>query len=162
MNDEGELFPPVQYDPVWMIIAISLIVLVFVFYYLIFLITKKARPEDIIAPLPVTAVGGERLSLIKNKYSEKVVEVVGAYNDGYISNRKAFQSLSVILRNFVHEYSLSGAHAMSLRDLKEAQAPELLTERIQNFYPLAFEEANLTGNVDLAAKDTLMVIQQWY
>lgn len=162
MNEEGELFPPAQYDPIWMVMIISMIVIAIIFYILVLLSTRKVKLEEMITPLPGTASGNERLSLIKNKYVKKVEDTVEAYNDGRISNRKAFQSLSILLRSFVHEYSLAGTHAMNLRDLKNASAPQLLTERIQNFYPLAFEEANRTGNVELAANDTLMVIQQWY
>lgn len=162
MNDEGSLLPPAQYDFIWPLLAIALVVMAVIFYVFLFVATKKVKPEPIVQMLPRTASSVERLSLIKNKYAQKVIHIQTAHNEGKLSTRKAFQALSINLRNFTHEYSGTGAHAMSLTDLYDTQAPKLLLEKIQNYYPLAFEEANKKGNVDLAVADALKVIQIWH
>lgn len=162
MNDEGSLFPPTQYDFIWPLLAVALVVMAIVFYVFLFVSTKKLKPEPIIQMLPRTASSMERLSLIKNKYTKKVIDIQSAHSEGTLSNRKAFQALSINLRNFTHEYSGTGAHAMSLTDLHRTQAPEVLLNKIKNYYPLAFEEANKNGNVELAVNDALRVIQLWH
>lgn len=162
MNDEGSLFPPVQYDIIWPLLAVALVIMAIVFYVFLFVSTKKVKPEPIIQMLPRTASSMERLSLIKNKYVKKVIDIQSAHAEGALSTRKAFQALSINLRNFTHEYSGTGAHAMSLTDLYQTQAPEVLLDKIRNYYPLAFEEANKDGNVNLAVDDALRVIQLWH
>lgn len=162
MNDEGSLFPPAQYDFIWPLLAIALVVMAIIFYVFLFVSTRKLKPEPIIQLLPRTASSTERLSLIKNKYVKKVMDIQAAHAEGNLTNRKAFQALSINLRNFTHEYSGTGAHAMSLTDLYETKAPEVLLDKIKNYYPLAFEEANRNGNVNLAVDDALRVIQLWH
>lgn len=161
MDDTANLFPPMQYQAGWALMAVSLILLLIIFYIVVLRSTRKLKPEPLIVSLPRVAGGEERLSLIKNKYVKKVQEIQEAYHEGDISSRKAFQALSINLRNFTHEYSRSGAHAMTLTDLHKYNAPEFLRNKIRDFYPLAFEEAERTGNVDLAVNDVLQVIALW-
>ena len=160
--EESELLAPAQYDVLWLIIAIGLVVIAGLFYSLMFFFTKKMRPEDDVTPLAKMALGAERLSLIKNKYVEEIKEIEQQHLAGDLSSRKAFQKLSICLRNFTHEYSNSGAFSMTLSDLEQQQAPQLLVEKIRNYYPLAFQEAERTGNVQLAVQDALKVVQLWH
>jgi hypothetical protein len=157
----AELIPPKQYDIAWGLIACCLIVLAIVFYITIFKLTQKVKIQENIVKLPRIAGGEERLSLVKNKYVEDIMNIQRSFEANEISDRKAFQALSIVLRNFTHEYSGSGAYAMNLSDLKQNNAPELLLEKIRNYYPLAFEEANRTGNVSLAVQDALKVVSIW-
>lgn len=160
--EENKFLGLAQYDPLWAVIAIGLIVLVGVFLTLLLVMTKKMRPDEDVQPLAKMAFGEERLSMIKNKYVTQILAIQKQYAEGSLTSRKAFQKLSICLRNFTHEYSNSGAFSMTLTDLQNKQAPKLLVDKIRNFYPLAFEEANRTGNVDLAVNDALQVIQLWH
>ncbi len=144
-----------------MLIGIGLVLIAVIFIYLVLLFTKKLKPEDFIKPLAKEVTGAERLSLVKNKYAEEIQSVQTRWDSKEISTRKAFQLLSISLRNFTHEYSGSQAFSMDLQDLENAQAPEILTDKIRNYYPLAFEEANRTGNVRLATEDALRLVQVW-
>lgn len=160
---EGQLLEPQQYDIVWAIIAIGLLVIAALFYFLLFLFTKKMKPEEEVEPLKPEVVNYYDWSkVLKDKYIKRVEVIDKNYEDGKISNRKAFQELGALLRNFTHEYSGSGAFAMGLVDLEKEKAPELLVDKIRNFYPLAFEEANRTGDVKLASDDALKVINIWH
>ena len=161
MENENSLFPPMQYELGWGIIAACLILLVIVFLITLLRMTRKAKPENPIAVLPKMANAEERLMLIKVKYSKNIENIRTSYRNNEISTRKAFQALSINLRNFTHEYSGSGAHAMTLTDLQQKNAPEILKEKIYHYYPLAFEEANRTGNIELAVNDALKVISLW-
>lgn len=160
-NAEDSLFPPMQYDPIWFIIGIGLILVAAVFIALLLFFTKKVNPNHSLKALPQEVQGEERLSLIKTHYSGEIKELEESWRDKEISTRKAFQLLSISIRNFTHEYSGSQAFAMSLRDLEEAQAPEILAEKIRHYYPIAFEEAGRTGNFSLAAEDAQKLIMVW-
>lgn len=159
---DNELFPPMQYDIMWAILAGSVLLVAIVFYVFLFVMTRKLKHKNDVMPLPKGLSNEETLSLIKNKYAENIMVVENQYKTGQISSKKAFQSLSIHLRNFTHEYSSSGAYAMTLKDLEEKDAPTSLRQRIQDFYPFAFEKAEKEGNVNLAVKDALEVIQLWH
>jgi hypothetical protein len=160
--ENDKIAGPLQFELGWAAIAIGLALIAVAYYITLILSTRKLQPREDVSMLPTVAYGPERLGLIKSKYAKKIQDVQEAYNAGNISQRKAFQSLSVNLRNFTHEYSGSGAHAMTLTDLQRHQAPALLSDRIKAFYPIAFEEAEKTGDVNLAVQDALQVIQVWY
>jgi hypothetical protein len=160
--ENAEIAGPLPFEIGWGAIAVGLILLAIGYYVVLFVSTRKLKPREDVSMLPTVAHGAERLSLIKSKYAKRIQDVQEAYNAGKISQRKAFQSLSVNLRNFTHEYSGSGAYAMTLTDLEKHQAPALLSDRIKVFYPIAFEEAEKTGDVNLAVQDALQVIQVWY
>lgn len=161
MEEEGKFISPSQYNIDWGVIAISLLVLITVFYVVVFLATRKKKPEEDIRMLPKVAMGAERLSLIKNKYAKSITNVGEAYSSGEISQRKAFQLLSTHLRNFTHEYSGSGAYSMTLTDLYAAHAPELLLSKIESHYPGAFQKDNSENDVELAVQDALRMVQVW-
>lgn len=162
MNLVADLLPPTQYDLGWGIIAVAILVIAIVFYITLLLMTRKKKPEQVIHALPTVAYFSERSMLIKTKYTEAIRNVGLAHEAGDISTRKAFQALSVYLRNFAHEYSGTGAYAMTLKDMSNSQTPELLQDKVRNYYPLAFEEANRTGNVQLAVEDAVKVVEIWY
>lgn len=104
----------------------------------------------------------EMLSAIKNLYAQEISNVGEQFKAGDISRRVAFQHLSVLLRNFTHEYSKTQDNTSTLVELKSKGAPDLLVDRIKEFYPPAFEEAEKENNVILAVNDALMVIQKWH
>lgn len=156
-----DTLPLAEYNIIWLLIGTGLLVLAILFVALVLLFTKKLNPEDFVKPLDKEVTGAERLSLIKNTYTEELLKIEQQWNDKEISTRKAFQLLSLNLRNFTHEYSSSGAFSFSLQDLEEHNAPEILVNKIRNYYPLSFEEANRTGNVNLAVQDALKLIQVW-
>lgn len=164
MSEDNLLMPPIQYDLIWLVIAVSLVGLVVLFYTILLSLTSKIKPEDVIKPLPDDSNSPpvDRMGELKNRYVTQVLELQKKHDEGKVSTRKAFQSLSVLLRNFSHEYSKTGAFSMSLNDLERSSTPVVLTDKIRNFYPFAFEQANKTGNVKLAVEDTLKVIQLWH
>lgn len=162
MNLVADLLPPTQYDLGWGIIAVAILVIAAIFYVVLLLMTRKKKPEPLIHTLPTVAYSSERSLLIKTKYAEAIRNVGLAHEVGELSTRKAFQALSVYLRNFVHEYSGTGAYAMTLKDMSKAQTPALLQDKVRNYYPLAFEEANRTGNVKLAVEDAIKLVELWY
>lgn len=160
MSYVNELFPPMQYQPGWGWLLLALFVVLFLVWVTIFVMTKATKIDVKVVPLPVMVGDAERFSLIKNKYAEDIQLVGLLHADKKISTRKAFQSLSSHLRNFSHEYSMTGAYSMTLADLKNKNVP-LVKDKIENFYPFAFQEAERDGNVQLAVEDALKVIQLW-
>lgn len=159
---DNTFFPPLQYDFMWIILAGSVLFVAIVFYVFLFIMTRKLKHKKDIMPLPKGLTQEEALSLIKNKYAENIMTVSSKYKTGEITSKQAFQSLSIHLRNFSHEYSATGAYSMTLKDLNDKKAAPSLRKKIEDFYPYAFERAEKEGNVALAVKDALEVIQLWH
>lgn len=159
---DSNLIPPVQYDVLWAVIVGGLIILLTIFYVFLFAVTKKIKqpaPE----PLPDPLTLQETLSALKNKYVVKVTGVEEDWNAGLVTGKEAFQSLSVLLRNFSHEYSTTGAYSMTLSDLKNSNVNYLLTKQVAGLYPTVFSEMKVEENIKVeeAVAEVLGVIQQW-
>lgn len=160
--ETAEILTPLQYPWSWLFIAGSFIVLAIGYYLITNLMLRKKKKLQEVQPLPDSLSMVEKLSLIKNKYAEQVQTIQADYDSEKISTRKAFQSLSVVLRDFSHEYSQTGAYSMTLADLEINNSPMILQERIRAIYPVAFQKAESEADVHLAVRDTLEVIQRWH
>jgi len=158
----GDILQPLQYPLTWAFIAGSLILLATAFYIILLLMTRKVKTNFEVTQLPDEMGLAHKLSAIKNKYAQNILFVQQQYDEGSITTRKAFQSISVHLRNFSHEYSQTGAFAMTLTDMQQNNAPVVLETKIRNIYPVAFQEAELNANVHKATQDALEVIQLWH
>lgn len=160
--ENTDVLTPLQYPWSWLFIAGSFVVLALGYYVVTNLLLRKKKTLKNVEPLPPTLTNVEKLSLIKNKYAQQVQMVQTQYEAGQISVRKSFQSLSVLLRDFTHEYSKTGAYSMTLAELELTDSPVILQERIRAIYPVAFEKAEAEADVVLAVRDTLEVIQRWH
>ena len=151
-----------QYSPSWLWIVWPLVGVAVLIIVGMFIFTRKLkRKHDVLGLDPLLSTP-EMLSAIKNLYAQEVSQVGEQFKSGTISQRVAFQHLSVLLRNFTHEYSKTLDHTSTLVELKTSGAPDLLVDRIKEFYPPAFQKAEKENNVLLAVNDALMVIQKWH
>lgn len=161
MNADETPLVPLQYPLTWAFLAIVLVGLVITFYLFVFFMTRRKKAREEVFVLPDSGLSYDRLAYIKNKYVEEAVQVGVDYDAGQLTTRKAFQTLSVLLRNFSHEYSRTGAYAMTLTDLKNNQVDISLQQKVQNLYPFALKRAEKEGNVKLAVADAIEVITKW-
>lgn len=159
--DTVDVLTPLQYPITWVWISGSLVLLAIVFYITLLVMTRKRKLKLDVPMLPGGLSSEEKLSALRNKYAEEIISIQTAYKAKEISTRKAFQSISITIRNFSHEYSHTGAFAMTLTELEAAQTPLMLQEKIRLIYPVAFQQAEVEANVDLAVNDALEVIRLW-
>lgn len=161
MNVNTSLAPLQQYPPSWGIILGSILAVIIAFYIIMLILTRKTKIQHDVDEMHILSLP-ERLSKIKNKYAQEAITVQAQFNQKEITTRQSFQALSVILRNFTHEYSQTRDHVSTLEELKAKGAPDLLKKQIESFYPAAFQKAESTQNVKVAVDDVLRVIQQWH
>lgn len=160
--ENTEILNPIQYPWSWLFIAGSFVVLALGYYIVTNLFLRKKKVTKEIEPLPEDLNPYERLSAVKNKYAQLTSAIAHQYDAKEISTRKAFQSLSLLLREFSHEYSRTNAHAMTLADLQNNNSPVVLQERVRAIYPVAFQKAEVDADVHLAVGDMLEVIKRWH
>lgn len=158
---DNTLSPLQQYPPSWGVIIGAVLLVMFVFYIIMLVLTRKIKIIDNVEEIPLLSLE-QKLSEIKNKYALQVQEIEKNYINKNLSKRQAFQKLSATLRNFTNEYSHTFDHTSTLQELEIKGAPPLLKDRIKEFYPGAFQEAESQQDVKKAVYDTLQVINLWH
>lgn len=153
------LFPPVQYSPVWAVLALVVVLALVAFYLLVpYLTRSREAPAGEIdtswLPVDVPALRG--------KYEQLITDVETAHNRGELSLRAAHQRLSLVLRLFAYETSGIRAPQMTLgelRELRDARAVPL-TDAVARLYPGAFEAIE-RGTMVEAADVARRVVHSW-
>jgi len=158
---DNALSPLQQYPPSWGLIIGAVLAVLIIFYVIMLVLTRKIKVIDNVEEIPVLTLE-QKLSEIKNKYALEAQLVEQSYNKKELTTRQAFQKLSYLLRNFTNEYSHTYDHTSTLLELEGKGAPPLLKDRIKEFYPEAFQEAESEQDVTKAVYDTLQVINLWH
>ena len=153
-----ELQDMFRYSWIPVAIAVIVVVVVGVAGLVYFIKHKKEKPVEQVAkpqpaPKPVNEVQ------IRDKYCSLIDELEVTYKNGYISNRKAYQQVSEILRQFVFELTGVKVHNFTLEEIKRVNMPNL-TQIIDECYAPEFS-VDKEGNIDDTIKKTRMVIREW-
>lgn len=151
------LNPPIQYDLIWFIIGLALLLAIGIWYGLV-LWTTRRRPINSIENLKLLPVGAE-LDRLKAKYLRLIEECYVRFQKGELTLRALHADLSLLSRYFVFEAKHFPAPVLTLGDLKRAPYPTL-TKLIAYYYPEQFakiEHGSAAGSVQ-AAKG---FITQW-
>ncbi|MFV8048447.1 hypothetical protein [Mycobacterium sp. 48b] len=117
---------PTPYSPIWLWIAIGLIVLVCAWYTGVFLLTSRRRP---VRELPV--LGAARAELLRRRSARAVRAIGNRYRAGDLTAAGAGAALSAELRGFLH--SATGVQAQYMQvdaigDSAAAPAAPILAE----------------------------------
>lgn len=150
MQVTTELKPPFSYSFIYIIIFTILIILI------LFLIKNKKRGKiqsNIIIPKH------EDLLTIKNKYLSKIQKLIDDYNNKSITSRKAYQSLSSIIRNFIYEATNIKVQNYTLKDISSINMP-VLYELVSEYYDPEFAKFS-KGDIISSIDRTRKVIEKW-
>lgn len=96
---------------------------------------------------------------VKNKYLFKLNKLVDDLNREKIDNRKAFQALSNIIRNFIYEMTNIKVQNYTLSEIKEINI-SILTELVSEYYDPEFSKIS-KGNIIKSIEKTRKVIERW-
>ncbi|PRY69639.1 hypothetical protein B0I08_102316 [Glaciihabitans tibetensis] len=149
----ADFFPPVQYNPLWAVLAFVLLALVVAWFIAVPLLTR-ARP--------VVSEAAARAALapaVRAHYLGMIDEVVRAYERAELTSRAAHQRLSALVRGYVHESSGYPASAMTLGELRRLNLPGL-TGAVERFYPAEFGTDD-SAAVATSAAAARRVVQDW-
>ncbi|GAA6525723.1 hypothetical protein [Intrasporangium sp. DVR] len=148
-------YPPAPYSGHWVWIGIALLGVVLVWYVWVWWATR-ARP--VVVPRRITP---DRLSRIRADYARQIDLVVAQAHDGAITQRRAHQQVSVLVRHFVQEVSGIRAPTMTLTDLTSSGERLSPVSRVVGvLYPGEFAPRE-TQSVAGAAQVAKEVVSRW-
>lgn len=156
MQISVDLQNPFSYS-IWLTIIILIVLLSFVYYLVLLIIgnINKNKQKVIVKPEEPK----KSLSQIKKQYLEELDILTNKVTQNEISVRKAYQSLSKIIRNFVFEVTGIEVQKLTLAEIKKINIPSL-TELIEEYYPPAFSLLT-EGNIKNSLNKTGEVIKRW-
>ncbi|WP_156761569.1 hypothetical protein [Microbacterium karelineae] len=135
MPGADELYPPVQYDGWWLLLAVAILIALAAGAWIVWALTRppRARPAAPAAPL------GAQLDALRERYLAQIARVEGAYGDGDLSARDANAELSRLTRAFVNEYTGVETPVLPLDELAARGAsPDLIDALRRHYYPSLF------------------------
>ena len=101
----------------------------------------------------------KNVSSIKAAYIKKLMDIEKNYSANELTNRMAYQKLSLIVRQFVYEVTNIKVTNYTLQELKELRMPKLY-ELIEEFYTPEFAAQN-DGNLIESIQKARKVIEEW-
>jgi len=155
-----ELYPPVQYGVLWLLLAAGILVLIIGIVALILLLTRppKPRPDDAEPPRPTA----ERLRTMREDYLQRIDAVERAYADGHLTARRANAELSRLTRAFVNDYTGVATPVMSLDELEAHDVhPALIDALKRHYYPSLFRGGPVIDPV-AGANAAREVVNAWH
>ena len=148
MINQNNIMPMFSYSS-----SIIILLLLGMIGIIIYLIMTRKRPEK---PIMIVKPPKRDLLTIKNNYLKQLDNLK---NDKEISNRKAYQTLSLIIRNFVYEVTQIKVPYYSLEEIKQINLPEL-TKLVEEYYHPEFAKEP-QGTLDYSITKTREVIEKW-
>jgi hypothetical protein len=148
-------YAPDPYAARWLWIGVGVLALVAAWYAWVWWSTREKK---VVVPPRVTT---DRLSRLRADYTRQIDLVLQRAAAGEITQRRAHQQLSVLVRHFVQEVSGIHAPTMTLTELN-ARGARLtpVSEVVGTLYPGEFaprETATLVGAGDVAKQ----VVARW-
>lgn len=134
---------------------IVLIILIIAIITLLIINKKKKQKHKIQVIIPPA----KDMDRIKNKYLEKIDELITKFTNKEISKRITYQRLSILVRTFIFEVTNVEVQYFTLSEIKELDMPELY-ELVREYYDPEFSKitkANLIESIEKTKK----VIQKW-
>ena len=134
---------------------IILIILIIAIITLLIINKNKKQKHKIQVIIPPA----KDMDRIKNKYLEKIDELINKFTNKEISKRITYQRLSILVRTFIFEVTNVEVQYFTLSEIKELDMPELY-ELVREYYDPEFSKitkANLIESIEKTKK----VIQKW-
>lgn len=136
------------------IIIIFIILVCLIIFTILFI--KKTKKQNIIIK---QITPKKDINIIKNNYLLRINNLLNDINNKKVSNRKAYQQLSVLIRNFIYEATGIKVQNYSLEEIKITSIPYLY-DLIYEFYDPEFNKIS-TSSIKDSINKTVSVIQKW-
>ncbi len=102
----------------------------------------------------------EQLIAIKSRYIKKLIKLANRIGEGKVSERKAYQSLSILLRSFVYEATRIRVQDYTLTEISRLGMPRL-TSLVSEYYEPEFARHSM-ADISASLSRTKGVIEAWY
>lgn len=153
MQVETELQPMFHYA-IWPFFVLALIIA-----GLIFLLKHKPKKKPEPVKIELNIPKRKTVSTVKQEHLVQIKTIKEDYNNKKISERKAFQKLSVVVRDFVYETTGIEVQKYTLRDIKTLKMPEL-SKLVESYYSPEFSKDS-EGDIQDALDKTRELIEKW-
>lgn len=140
----GEFSGPVGYSPIWVVLAVVLVVLVLAYYVWVARWAAAGFVPD---------EEGSALEAARAEHLKQIDAIEAAVRAGRLPLRTGFQELSLTVRSFVNDVTEVPARFMALEDLRASADPKV-ADAIALMYPPEF------GPDDTAPKELLASLGQ--
>lgn len=137
-------------------IGIALLVLVILTTFILIII-KLAKREVKVEPIKQEEVFD--LAKVKSEYIAKIDELKSKVDDNKISQRKSYNELSLIIREFVFKVTKIDVLKYTLMEAKKLGNKELI-ELLSEYYEPEFSKEG-KGDLINSIKKTRKVISEW-
>ncbi len=141
-----------QYSMLSLLIVIFLIAIVVLLIMLTKLIPKPAPPQIVI-------IEPENKQSVQQKYIELINKLINKVNNKQLTNRAAYQELSILIRHFVFEMTQIKVQNYSLNEIKTLNMPHL-SALVEEYYHPEFAYLS-NSNILESINKTKEVIVRW-
>ena len=151
MQWDVNLRPPLSYSKVGFFLLIIVILIIII---LLIIKKKKTKPQEI---KPIEEILD--IEKIKREYLGRIDNLMAKINNNVITKRKAYNELSLIIREFIFKATGIDVLKYTLREARQTKNKELV-ELLNEYYEPEFSfkgEGNLIASVDKTRK----VIIEW-
>lgn len=141
VRSDTDIVPPVQFEPLWLILGIVAVVLVVLWYLLIPVIARRATRR----PAPTAPQFTQPYQGPQGAHERALAAIDQVEQDAraeVISIREAHLRLSAIVREFAWDMTRVDARTMTLTELR-ATGLTTIADAVAQFYPIAFQEHEL-------------------
>lgn len=153
-----ELQDMFSYSLIRIVLAAALVVGMILVGLIVFILKKKTKrePEEVLASF----VKKESENQLKERYCAIINDLEKKFRAGKMSNRKVYQKLSKVVRQFVYELTGIKVHHHTLEEIKKLNMPELYAV-IEECYAPEFS-MDQTGSIYDTMNKARMVIKEWH
>jgi len=154
-----ELQDPMSYYLFWLILAIAaVVVVIFVQFFFRILLKDQLRKKKDKQP-KVRPPKKKPLPVLKWEYLRRLDQLERGIYAGSYGQRTAYQELSMLIRNFVHEATGIKVHNYSLGEIRRVGIPGL-TALVQEYYEPEFARQSM-ADVRASLFRTRKAIELW-
>lgn len=160
MRAAEELYPPVQYGPGWLLLAVGVIVVLVAAGGALILLTRPVRA----APVPLAPPPQQDAAplTLRQEYLSRIDRIERDYRARRIDPRRANLELSRTVRAFVNEHSGLEAPVLALDDLiARGVHPPLIDALDRHYYPSIFRTGAPVDPV-AGAEAARRVVTTWH
>lgn len=161
MSGPDELYPPVQYSGLWVLLAVGIVVAVVLIAWLVIVLTRPrpAAPAAQGVPTPPLQVV---IQLLRTEYLSSIDDIERAYLAGDLDARGANLELSRVVRAYVNEYSGLEAPVLTLDELAARGVhPSLVDALRRHYYPSIFRRGPIV-DPRAGASAARQVVTTWH
>ena len=154
-----ELQDMFSYSLLRVALAVALVVGLTVVGIIVFMSKKKPKKQpEVVASTPVVKPVSD--NQVKEKYCALINDLETKYRGGKVSNRKAYQELSRVVRRFVYELTGIKVHHNTLDEIKRLNMPNLYAV-IEECYAPEFS-VDKDGSIYATMNKARVVIKEWH